>query len=133
MQAAVVEHLESAFPGLLFTHIPARSKDGTDGFFKAKMGLRKGAPDLVFWFDGKSAGIELKTSQGKLESAQNKFLSSMRWNGAFTAVCRSVREVHEHLIKWGLTPVHHACKEPDYRTWDEKVGGAIDYFAPPKP
>lgn len=141
LQLAVVKHLDSAFAGKLeYLHIPNRGGDATDGYFKQLMGAKAGASDLLIgWREvnyigayTKAAFIELKAPGGAISSQQNKFLS--RWNfvGFQTAVCKSVKEVHDRLMAWGIEPKHHICMEPDYTSKEEKQQIAHDFYAPTK-
>lgn len=140
LQLAVVEHLKSAFPCLLWTHVPNKGGSAKDGFFKKAMGVRPGVADLIFWWSQhqhfsntnliKCGAIELKASKGKQSSDQNKFASSFVHVGGKYAVCKSVREVHEALKSWGLTAKHEHCIEPDTRSKQQKFSDAFDAFKP---
>ncbi len=143
LQVAVVKHLQSAFPSLLFTHVPNRSKDAQDGFFRKQMGVLPGVPDLIFWYretlrdDGRlvwsgivSAAIELKASKGRSSNDQNRFASSFVHIGGKYAVCKSVKEAHDALVSWGLEPRHDGYVEPDTRSDNQKKADSFDYFKP---
>lgn len=134
LQVACVEHLRSAFPTLLFFHVPNRGGSASDGHFKKMMGAVAGAPDLVVtWGDELAtsvAAIELKAPGGATSSAQNKFLSSAAQRGWKTAVCWSVQQLHTCLLKWKIPPAHHGIREPDYRDKHEKFADAFDMYQP---
>lgn len=133
LQLAVVKHLPEAFKGsgLQFAHIPNRPGSALDGYFKKQMGAVKGASDLIIgWPVGQCGYIELKAPGETLKTAQNKFLSSWNAIGWRTAVCWSVREVHEMLKKWGLKAVYDTCVEPDYRTEQQKFSDSYEYYKP---
>ncbi len=133
LQCAVVEHLASAFPGLEYTAFPGRPGSARDGFFKRKMGVKPGVPDLIFtWNDGhlRAGLIELKADTGRVSNDQNRVMSAWSRLGWSTNVCRTVRQVHETLQSWGITPKHNGIQEPDYRSWDEQMQQAMDLYAP---
>lgn len=133
LQLAVVQHLDSAFVpnGLRYTHIPNQSSDAKSGYFKKIMGTKAGAADLIIGWPMNGAGyIELKAEAGKVSTPQNKFLSSWAAIGWRTAVCRSVRQVHNTLVGWGLKPAHNTIKEPDIRGEQQKYHDAYDWAKP---
>lgn len=131
LQLAVVKHLDSCFVGKLeYLHIPNRPGDATDGHFKKLMGAKAGAADLLIGWKGGNGFIELKAPDGEFRSNQNKFLSRWAFLGWHTAVCKSVRETHNTLVSWGLTPAHNTCIEPDYSSKQDKKQAAMDYFKP---
>lgn len=128
LQIAVIKHLESAFPQVIFTHIPNQGNDAKGGYFKKMMGSKAGAPDLILWFTGGCAAIELKADKGRVSTAQNKFLSALASKGVYTGVCRSVKEVHDMLCRVPLTPRHHWQAEPDLRSRSQKYADAFDIY-----
>lgn len=138
LHVAVVEHLRRAFPTLLWTHCPNKPKDAQDGFFKKQMGVRPGVADLLFWWVDKSelpwnllcGAIELKIGKGRQGNDQNRFASSFGDNGGFYAICKSVKDVHDTLIKWGLKPKCNSILEPDYATKEEKFERASEFYSP---
>lgn len=130
LQVAVIKHLQSAFPHLLYFHIPNQSRDATEAFFNKQLGVRAGASDLLIAWKGGQGLIELKMDKGRVSNEQNKFLSAFRHIGWKTAVCRSVRTVHETLKYWGLEPVHNICVEPDHTTKEEKLRRGEAFFKP---
>lgn len=143
LQLAVVKHLDSCFKAKLeYYHIPNRPGDAADGHFKKLMGSKAGASDLVVsWNHGavdpskpfllECGLIELKAPGGTLSSPQNKFLSRYHFLGWKTAVCYSVRQVHDALVSWGIKAAYNQTTEPDYRSDDEKKRDAIDMFRTP--
>lgn len=142
LQLAVIKHLDSCFKGRLeYLHIPNRGGDAKDGHFKKLMGAKAGAADLLFsWNHGaldkskpfalECGYIELKAPGGTLSSQQNKFLSRYYFLGWKTAVCKSVREVHDSLVKWGVRAAFDSVMEPDLRSDDEKKRDAFELFRP---
>ncbi len=144
LHLAVVEHLDGCFKGQCeWLHIPNRPGNATDGHFKKLMGAKAGASDLLIsWNHGaldkakpfklECGYIELKVPDGELKTSQNKFLSRYHFLGWETAVCWSVRQTHDMLVKWGLNARYDAVQEPDYTSKEEKRQMAIDAFAPIK-
>jgi len=134
LHVAVVEHIRNCFPGLFFLHIPNRPGDATDGFFKQKMGAKKGASDLLFsWNFGKlEVGvIELKAPGIKtLSNDQNKFFSYVDALGWRHALCDSIRKVHDTLVRWGHKPQYDTVTEPDYRSDAQKKQDMYDFYKP---
>jgi len=134
LQLAVVEHLDTYYKGKCeYFHCPNRPGSATDGYFKARMGAKAGTSDLIISWNNRffhCALIELKAPDGRLSTAQNKFLSRYNRLGWHTAVCKSVKEVNDVLANWGLYSGTKEVIEPDYRTKEEKFQAAIDYFAP---
>lgn len=58
---------------------------------------RKGFPDLVFWYRGKSYAVELKTANGILKTEQEEWLSRLKKQGVVCNVCRSADDFIEFL------------------------------------
>lgn len=90
-----------------WTHIPheaaARGKFANIHMAKARaLGLIKGSCDFVFVGPDGSGWIELKTDTGSLTPAQRDFRDWCQAIGVNHAVCRSVEEVRENLISWGV-------------------------------
>lgn len=106
LQKLVVEHLELAYPGLLFFHVPNSSGNRgahLGGILKA-MGVKAGVPDLVLILPNGLAGfIELKAAKGKLSPAQDAFRTRAKALGCLWEEARSLPEVAGILDGW-LTP-----------------------------
>ena len=130
IQVAAVAHIRTAFPDLLFTHVPNRGGSAADGFFKKQLGVMPGVADLIFWWEGGFGAIELKTPGGIWKPAQRKFEWMFSARGGKYAVCKSVKEVHATLKSWGLKSVHEAVKEPDLRSEAQKKQDMFDYYKP---
>ena len=142
VQVATVDHHHSAFPWVKLVFVPNASKDASTGFFNKKLGLMPGAFDLhLFWNrntqyatpEAIKVGIyEVKSSTGRLTTAQNRYASEMHQLGAYHGYGSSVGAYHQTLKRWGLVPLHNAIKEPDLRTWDEKRDDAFDFYKRPE-
>lgn len=104
-----VIRLQTPFPGLLFTAPSGETRDEKEAYWHKMKGYRAGTPDLILWnkVDGKSLSmaIELKAVKGVQSLAQKDFQIRFEEHGGKYAVCRSVGEVRDTLIRWGL-----ACK-----------------------
>lgn len=134
IQVAVVKHIEFAFPHVFFTAFPGRPGDAQDGYFKKVMGTKPGVADILCWFrfQGElvSGAIELKEPKGQWKTAQNKWASSFVNIGGKYSVCRSVKDVHDTLVRWGNVPRHSTIIEPDLSSETEKFSAAFDWNAP---
>lgn len=138
LQCAVVEHLRSAFPQVLFTHPAQKAKDAQEGHFNKMLGVRKGVPDLLLWWNKENLGyprimaaaIELKSGAGKQSGYQANFEEIFTRIGGKHAYCRSVQEAHDALISWGCEAKHGAIREPDLRSQQEKFSDAYDLYDP---
>lgn len=150
LNVAVAKHINSVFigthnPNLKWWHIANETRSSADAFFGKQKGVLPGVSDLMFGWPCDSAiwkkiisfllsggllpkifrlantgVIELKKPGEPLSGNQNKFISwadSIEWH---TGEARSVREVHNILIGWGLHALHHSVIEPDYRTDTQK-------------
>jgi hypothetical protein len=89
----------------LILHFPNEGKRSQRyGALMKSLGMRKGASDLFIavprhGFGG--AWIELKSVGGILSSEQKKFLSDMKEQNYFTAVCWSIKESID-VVEWYL-------------------------------
>lgn len=104
LQQTVAGFLRATLPQNIWFHVPnggGRSK-AEAGILKS-MGVRAGAPDLVFVLpDGKAAFIELKAGRGAQSIAQKVFQADCERLGVPYAVCKSLEEVQGTLQAWGL-------------------------------
>ncbi len=131
LHIAVVEHLRTAFPDILFTHPANQARSPQEGAKLKRMGVRAGVADLLLWWHPNGYGaIELKARAGTESLPQKTFGFLFTRIGGKYAVCKSVGEVHKILIGWGAKPVHNAVKEPDLQTQEQKFERAIDFYKP---
>ena len=104
LQKAVAQYLDMVLsPEIVWTAInpvPAKSK-AVAGLCKA-MGLKAGILDLAFWWDGKSALIELKAMTGTWSPAQKDMIGRLRAARIPTRTCRSLMEVDLALDDLGI-------------------------------
>lgn len=138
------------FPNLLFTFVANEGRNAADGAKFQRFGVKRGVSDFIFWwkieksiwnkivetlhlptwfFACHTAGIELKTETGKQSPYQRDFEGHMRALGGQYAVCRTVAEVRDALIAWGLECKNMNCLEPRASLEIRKTQ-AHDYFAP---
>jgi hypothetical protein len=103
LQRAVVSFLGAALcqPAAFFA-VPNNPRNAIAGRNMKSQGLRKGAPDLMIFAQGKTIGIELKTIKGTVKPEQVAMLDLLQQCGVFTAVCRSIPDVESALISAGI-------------------------------
>lgn len=131
LQVAVVKHIRSAFPQVKAIHIPNQTRSATEAFFNKQLGVEPGASDLLIGWATRNVGVlELKSTDGKISTPQNKFLSWADAIGWSVGVAKTVREAHVTLKLWGLTPAHEAIFEPNYMTLEEKRKAVFDMYKP---
>lgn len=81
----------------------AKFKLAQTRYAKAKaMGLITGSADYVFVWAGGGGWIELKSATGSLSEHQRDFRDWCRATNSNHAVCRTLDEVVEKLIEWGV-------------------------------
>lgn len=108
------------FPGLLWTFVANEGRSKADGAKFKRMGVRRGVADLLIWNTEKSYAIELKTPIGAQSVYQRDFMQKFRQEGGQYALARSVAQVRDQLIAWGLKCENSNCIEPAL-TFEEKV------------
>ena len=104
IQRTLVAHL-TARPAsdLWWCHIPNGGfRTKTEGAILNGLGLRKGAPDLLFIYCGKTYGLELKRKGGKPSHDQIECLAAMERAGAVIAVVAGLDAAVGQLESWGL-------------------------------
>jgi len=104
LQAAVVEHLRlRARPGVLWIHVPnGERRDKITGAKLRRLGVLPGASDLLFWHEGNSFALELKSRGGRSSEAQLEFVSRFNNAGGHTAVAEGIDRALAVLEAWGL-------------------------------
>lgn len=103
LHRAVVDYLRLAKPAALWFHVPnGGARTRTEAAIFQGLGVRAGAPDLVFLAGSFSGGIELKAPGGQLSAVQVRFAEECSALGVRYAVCTSVAEVHRVLYGWGV-------------------------------
>jgi hypothetical protein len=96
LHATVAEFLDWALmPPALYTTFPAgwcALPKATAGRLKA-CGLKKGMPDILVFYDGRTLGIELKAEGGRPSLAQQCMFHQLREAGVLVYICESVEDV----------------------------------------
>lgn len=90
-------------PKTWFCHIPNggwRTK-AEAGIFKA-MGVRSGAPDLLFIHEGRAFFMELKVEGGTLSMSQVACRAELRAAGAHVATVHNMDEALDVLALWQI-------------------------------
>jgi hypothetical protein len=108
LQRTVVEHLAwRARPGTWWTHVPMggwRTRVEA-GIFKA-MGARRGTPDLLLAYRGRTFALELKSDRGRLTAEQRACHEDLELAGVRVATARGLDEALTQLAEWGLLRTH---------------------------
>jgi hypothetical protein len=105
---AVVAHLRlRAKPDVLWLHVPnGERRDKITGAKLKRMGVLPGAADLLFWHQGNSFALELKSPRGRPSEAQLDFLARFNDAGGHTAVAEEIDRALGCLEAWGLLRGH---------------------------
>lgn len=138
------------FPNLLWTFVANEGRSEADGAKFKRFGVRRGVGDFVFWwkietsiwnrivnflhlpnwFKACHAGsIELKTEFGTQSPYQHDFEGHMKELGGQYSVCRTVAQVRDTLISWGLECKNKNCIEPK-ASLEIRHKAALDWQAP---
>lgn len=101
---AVVQHLKyRARKGVCFFHCPnGERREKRDAAKLKAMGVTPGIPDLMIVADGKTYGLELKTSRGRLSTEQKSMLDRMQAAGVYIAVAYGLDQALAIISAWGL-------------------------------
>jgi VRR-NUC domain len=104
IQRALVQLLERAVtPGVAWTHIPSGELRHRAVAGKLKgMGVKAGWPDLMFWHQGRTYGLELKTPTGRLSASQAAVHEGLTAAGAIVAVAYGLDAAIAQLKTWEL-------------------------------
>lgn len=104
LQISVVQYLRVALPSDVFwtaiNPVPGKTRAAA-GLSKA-MGMRAGAPDLIFLDRGRFFGIELKAGKGTVSDNQLECAEDIRSAGGYIHLCRSLPEVQGVLMAHGI-------------------------------
>lgn len=103
LQQAVVRFLTVSCPSVVFYHVPNQrgTRKGWEQGLLTSMGLTPGVADLCLVLPGgRAAFIELKAPKGTQTPDQTTFETRVLDLGAPYAVCRSVDDVQETLLRW---------------------------------
>lgn len=83
IQAAIVDHIRTVLPSAIVLHLNNNPRSAIDGARLNRMGLVKGAPDLLVCLPrGSGLFIEVKAPKGRIGEAQTAFsfaCQSINW------------------------------------------------------
>jgi len=99
LQTAIVEYLGWALPNAIVLHLHNNPRSAIEGAKLKRMGLVKGAPDLLVCLPrGQGMFLEVKTSKGRVSPAQFQFHNRCLVLNWPVAVVRSVDDVKKALV-----------------------------------
>jgi hypothetical protein len=104
IQKALADHLRlRGAPGTYWFH-PANggARTAIEGAILKACGVRAGTPDLILIKSGRTYGLELKATNGRVSPAQRTAHDEMRAAGAEVAVAVGVDAALAQLESWGL-------------------------------
>jgi hypothetical protein len=104
IQRAVFQHIaQRGVPGLFAFH-PANG--GYRRPIEAKIlqgqGVRRGVPDVILIYAGRTYGLEIKAAGGRATPAQLDALTAMRAAGATTAITAGLDRTIKQREEWRL-------------------------------
>lgn len=99
---AIIDWLRIAVPGAIVLHITNNPRSAIAGAKAKRMGMLKGAADILFIHRGVVAFIEVKTPQGRQSKAQIEFQDRCVENMVPYAVVRGVGDVQAFLTDLGV-------------------------------
>lgn len=103
LHKAVVDFLALTLPkDATFTTFPAGGGGYVRGAMLKRAGLAPGWPDIQIIYDGKYHGIELKREGGRVSPSQKACHEQIEHAGASVAVCRSIDDINQSLLEWGI-------------------------------
>jgi hypothetical protein len=152
LQITSKSYFDYALPGVLAFHISNEAYFGEDRqraiiqmALLKKMGFLPGVPDwLLFWgqqrmhgdvpyVTPKMAAIELKTEKGTLSQSQIDFQTKWTNLGGKYAVCRSMEEIQEAVVAWGLKPLYPVPVALAESRRQMRQYAAFEFFKPLEP
>lgn len=105
LHMAILAYLQAILPPEAretLIHVPnGENRSAITGAKLKRMGARAGVEDLQFVWDGLNA-IEVKPEGAYQTSAQKEREAAVRAAGGRYAVCRSLDDVAETLLDWGI-------------------------------
>ncbi len=109
---AVIQHLKyRARKGIVYFHAAnGERREARDAAKLKAMGVTPGIPDLVLIANGKTYGLELKTSKGRISPEQKSMLSQFEAAGAYTAVAFGLDSAISILTAWGIIPSNQTAR-----------------------
>lgn len=103
-QVAIANYLATVTPpGSLWFAVPnGGNRDSITGAILRREGVRAGVADLVVLYEGRTLFLEVKTATGRLSKSQVRFRDLALSAGAEYAVVRSIDDVAQALIAFGV-------------------------------
>lgn len=129
IHCAIIEHLDSAWPQIEYTHA-GKARDTTHAHFLSKMGYKAGTGDIIWCCMGKFGDMEVKKAGGTQSSDQKTRESELKRNGGLYTIVRSVKESHDYFASLGFKPRHNAIAEPSLATWEDKIKAMQEIYKP---
>lgn len=90
-----------------------------------RTGIKQGTPDLIICHEGRFLSIELKQEGEFATDAQNQVEDRIAIAGGGYAVCRSIEDVEQTLIGWGV-PIRGSLRSGNFRSFGEIASGVVD-------
>lgn len=129
LHTAIIEHLDSAWPQIEYTHA-GKARDATHAHFLSKMGYKAGTGDIIWCCMGKFGDMEVKEPNGTQSSDQKTRETELTRNGGLYTIVRSVKESHGYFASLGFKPMHNAIQEPSFATWEDKIAAMKELYKP---
>ena len=102
-QIALAGYLHHALPlDALHTAIDHATKSASEGQQKKRRGVKRGVPDYMIVYGGRTFWLELKAVKGVLSEDQKLFGMTLMQNGHHWNVVRSVEEVEVLLRTYDI-------------------------------
>lgn len=113
IQQAVFDLLDKAGKkGIIYLHIPnggVHQATDVQRMRNKRLGVRKGAPDVLLFYRKELYVLELKRPDGRLSKAQDEMLTRFCLQGAYAQVAYGIDQAIDILSAWGLLRVEHDC------------------------
>lgn len=103
IQEAIVNYLRAVLAKKIVLSIPNEGKRSPASAARLRrMGMRKGAPDLLLVIGGKAFFFEVKSAKGRVRDEQFDFQVDADIAGAGWAIVRSIDDVRRALAHWKI-------------------------------
>lgn len=106
IQTAIVQRLLlNCLPGVYWFH-PANGEPRSErtGAKLKRMGVRAGAPDLVFCIHGRFQALELKAPKGSMEPSQKEAARQISAADGIVTTAYGLDEALSVLVSWNILP-----------------------------
>ena len=104
IQRAIFRHFKQRSAPNVFAFHPANGgyRRPVEAAILNGMGVVAGVPDIIAVKGGHTYGLELKSDDGVLSTAQNQSIANLRMAGATVAVAFGLKDAIKQLENWGL-------------------------------